>query len=239
MTRSMTDTAQASAPLSVVIPALNSAADLPATLRALEEGKAAGLLREAVIADGGSDDATATVVASLGARVVTAPRGRGPQLIAGAAATTGEWLLFLHADSRLPPGWSEHAAAFMAEPANRERAAAFRLALDDPDPRARRIERLAGWRARRLGLPYGDQGLLIARAFYEQLGGFRPLVLMEDVDLVRRIGKQRLVLLEGRVTTSAERYRRGGWLGRPLRNLTILAGYYLGVPTSLLRRYYE
>lgn len=232
MTRAMTD-----APLSVVIPALNSATSLPATLQALEYGRA--LLHEVVVADGGSDDATRRVAAEFGANVVQAPRGRGPQLVTGAEATGGDWLLFLHADSRLPAGWSDLAKSFMAEPTNRERAAAFRLALDDPDPRARRIERLAGWRARRLGLPYGDQGLLIARAFYEALGGFKPLVLMEDVDLVRRIGRRRLVLLDASIVTSAERYRRGGWLARPLRNLTILAGYYLGLPPGLLRRLYE
>ena len=225
------------APLSVVIPALNSAASLPATLRALEEGR--DLLREVVVADGGSADGTSIVAEDFGATVVTAPRGRGPQLVAGAQRAAGDWLLFLHADSRVPVGWSELARAFMAEPTNRERAAAFRLALDDPDPRARRIERLAGWRARHLGLPYGDQGLLIARAFYERLGGFKPLVLMEDVDLVRRIGRRRLVLLDAPMVTSAERYRRGGWLVRPLRNLTILAGYYLGLPPTLLRRLYE
>ena len=232
MTRAMTQ-----ASLSVVVPTLDSAADLPATLQALEEGR--GLLREVLVADGGSNDDTASVATSLGAKVIEAPRGRGPQLAAGGTAAVGDWLLFLHADSRLQPGWSGEVSAFMSEPRNRERAAAFRLALDDADPRARRIERLAGWRARRLGLPYGDQGLLIARAFYESLGGFRPLPLMEDVELVRRIGRRRLVLLEGRIVTSAARYRRDGWLGRPLRNLTILAGYFLGVPPSLLRRYYE
>ncbi|MGF1608887.1 MAG: glycosyl transferase family 2, partial [Kiloniellales bacterium] len=126
---------------------------------------------------------------------------------------------------------------------NRERAAAFRLALDDPDPRARRIERLANWRARRLGLSYGDQGLFIARAFYDSLGGFRPLPLMEDVDLVRRIGRGRMAQLDCDLLTSAARYRQGGWWGgwwgRPLRNLSLLSAYFLGVPPAVLQRYYE
>ena len=113
------------------------------------------------------------------------------------------------------------------------------MRLDDPDPRARRIERLAAWRARVLGLPYGDQGLLIARPFYESIGGFRPIALMEDVDIVRRIGRRRLVLLDAGAETSAARYRRDGWLLRPLRNLTLLTCYFLGVPPGLLERYYE
>ena len=126
----------------------------------------------------------------------------------------------------------------MQVPENAERAAVFRLALDDPDRRARRIERLANWRTRTLGLPYGDQGLLLSRAFYQALGGFRPLVLMEDVDLARRIGRRRLVVLEHSATTSADRYRRDGWLRRPARNLALLSAYFLGVPPRVLNRFY-
>ncbi len=225
--------------LSVVIPALDAAQHLPAALAALEEGRRAGLMREVILVDGGSCDQTTTIATRAGARVVAGPRGRGPQLAAGADQASGDWLLFLHADVRLEPGWSESLERFTANPANSTRAAFFRFALDDPDPRARRVERLAGWRARALGLPYGDQGLLIARDCYQEIGGFRLIPLMEDVDLVRRIGRARLTLLESAAFTSAERYRRDGWWLRPIRNLLLLAGFFLGVPPALLQRFYQ
>ncbi len=229
--------------LSVVIPTLDAAATLPAALAALETAREDGLLREVLVVDGGSSDATVEVAADWGARVLIAPRGRGAQLAAGGAAAAGDWLLFLHADTRLGPGWVAAARAFMArpdseQPGAEDRAAAFRLALDDTDPRARRVERLANWRAGTLGLPYGDQGLLIARGFYRALGGHRPLPLMEDVEIARRIGRRRIVLLEAAAVTSAARYRRGGWWLRPLRNLALLGLYYLGAPPRLLRRLY-
>jgi rSAM/selenodomain-associated transferase 2 len=226
-------------PLSIVIPALDVAGTLPDTLAALEEGRRAGLVAEVILVDGASSDDTVGVAAGAGARIVEAGApGRGRQLVAGAAAARGEWLLFLHADTRLAPGWAEQATRVLSDPATVERASYFRLRLDDPAPQARLIERLANWRARRLGLPYGDQGLLIARAFYEGLGGFRPLPLMEDVELVRRIGRRRLVALDGEAVTSAARYRRDGWWARPLRNLTLLTLYFLGLPPSWLRRLY-
>jgi len=220
--------------LSIVIPTLNAAQTLPGCLAALT-GTPRG---EIVVADGGSTDGTQALAQTLGARVVEAPRGRGRQMAAGAEAATGDWLLFLHADTRLAPGWTEEAAAFMTDPANAERAAYFRFALDDPAPAARRVERLVAWRCRRLGLPYGDQGLLIARAFYERLGGYRPLAMMEDVALVRRIGRRRLMALDATALTSARRYERDGYLLRPARNLLCLALYFLGLPPRLIARLY-
>jgi len=226
-------------PLSIVIPALDGAATLPATLAALEEGRRAGLIAEVILVDGVSSDSTVGIAAGAGARIVDAGApGRGRQLFVGGAAARGEWLLFLHADTSLAPGWAQAVARVLSDPAMVERAGYFRLRLDDPAPQARLIERLANWRARRLGLPYGDQGLLIARAFYDRIGGFRPLPLMEDVELVRRIGRRRLVALDGAAVTSAARYRRDGWWARPLRNLTLLTLYFLGLPPGWLRRLY-
>ena len=220
--------------LSIVVPALNAARQLPDCLASLEEASAG----EIILVDGGSTDGTVALAKSRGVQVIASPRGRGLQLRAGGEAARGDWLLFLHADTRLATGWAQAAAAFMAEPGNRERAAVFRFALDDPADQARRVERLADWRARRLGLPYGDQGLLLSRDFYRALGGFKPLPLMEDVELVRRIGQRRLAFLESQAVTSAERYRRGGWWGRPARNVCLLGAYFLGCPPRLLARLY-
>ena len=217
--------------LAIVIPTLNAAHHLPATLEALAETWA-----PVVVADGGSTDATPALARALGARVVQAPRGRGAQLAAGAAAARAEWLLFLHADTRLQRGWFAAARAHMAE--HPHQAAHFRFALDDTAPEARRLERLVAWRCRRLALPYGDQGLLISRALYDQVGGFRPLPLMEDVDLVRRLGRQRLRGLEVAALTSAEKWRRDGWRRRSARNLACLSLWYLGVPPRVIAKVY-
>jgi rSAM/selenodomain-associated transferase 2 len=224
--------------LSVVIPTRDAAALLPSCLAALEEGRLCGLVGEVLVADGGSGDGTAALASGLGARLVASPPGRGPQLAAGAAAAGGAWLLFLHADTQLPPGWPAAVAAFIAAPANTARAGYFALRFDDSGWPARLLERGIALRSRWLGLPYGDQGLLLAAEFYRALGGFRPLPLMEDVDLVRRIGRRRLIRLAATATTSASRYRRDGYLRRILRNWTCLALYYLGVPPRLILRFY-
>lgn len=225
-----------SASLSVVIPTLDAAGTLPATFAAL--GEARELILEIVVADCGSTDGTAAIAAAAGARVIEAPRGRGSQLAAGAAAAKGEWLCFLHADTRPEPGWRTAVERFIGDPAHRERAAYFAYRLDDPAPAARRLERIVAWRSRVLGLPYGDQGLILSRAFYRELGGHPQLPLMEDVALARRIGRRLLVALEAAALTSAARYRRDGYLRRSLRNLCCLALYFLGVPPRVIGRIY-
>ena len=224
--------------LSIVIPTRNAATLLPGCLGALGEAQQSGLLREIIIADGGGCAETVEIGHGFGASVFAAPSGRGPQLIAGAARSSGDWLLFLHADTRLENGWSREVAAFLAQAGAEEKAATFRLRLDDAAPQARRIEQLANWRSRKLGLPYGDQGLLISRRLYDAVGGFRPHALMEDVDIVRRLGKRRLTQLDSAAVTSAVRYRRDGWWLRPLRNLALLTLYFAGLPPRWLARLY-
>jgi rSAM/selenodomain-associated transferase 2 len=218
--------------ISVVIPALNAGPTLGACLSALTD-PAVG---EVLVVDGGSTDDTAALAMAAGARVIgPLPPSRGGQLAAGCAAGTGAWLLILHADTRLGAGWGEAARLHMT--AQPDKAGWFRFALDDSRPVARVWE--AGVHLRsRLGLPYGDQGLLISRALYEAVGGYRDLPLMEDVDLARRIGRKRLRGLEARAVTSAERYRRDGYVRRSLRNWRLLAAWLGGTdPADLARRY--
>src|SRR5271167_241562 len=221
--------------ISAVIPTFNAAATLTQTLAALSSS---ATVREVIVADGGSSDETVACAGSAGARVIAAPRGRGGQLAAGAAVASSYWLLFLHADCRLEPGWESAVDAFLAAPQADTRAGYFDLALDDPAPAARRLEHTVAWRCRVLALPYGDQGLLIARSLYKAVGGFAPLPLMEDVDLARRLGRRRLARIGARCISSPRRYRRGGYWRRPLRNLFCLSLYFAGVsPDRIVRLY--
>lgn len=220
----------------MIIPTLNAAAVLPATLGSLAEGRDG--IGEVIVSDGGSGDATRKVALAAGCRVVEGVRGRGAQLRAGTDAARGDWLLVLHADTQLEAGWAAATEKFCAEPANADRAAYFRFALADAASSARRLEAIVAWRCRWFGLPYGDQGLLIRAATCRALGGFAALPLMEDVDLVRRIGRRNLAALPVRAITSAARYQRGGYWARPLRNLCCLGLYFAGVaPTRLAKLY--
>ena len=228
--------------LSIVIPTLDAAGVLGATLADLAGGIArleeCGITAEVLVADGGSRDATAEEARRHGARLVEAEAGRGRQLAAGAAAADGAWLLFLHADTHPAPGWDEEVSAFIAAPANQNRAACFRFALDDRAIAARLLERLVALRCCLFALPYGDQGLLTHRSLYDALGGFRPLPMMEDVDLVRRLGRSRLAYLRTPAVTSAARFRRAGYVPRMVRNLCCLLLFSLGVRAETVARIY-
>jgi rSAM/selenodomain-associated transferase 2 len=214
--------------LSVIIPTLNAAHHLPDCLARLSN------VGEVIVVDGGSRDETIAIAEAAGARVVVAPKGRGPQLSAGGEAARGDWLFFLHADTILTPGWLE---AVNAHVSRSKKPGCLRLRLDDSAWQARMIERAVAARVRLLGLPYGDQGLLVSRTHYQNVGGYRPLPLMEDVDLVRRLG--RVLLLRSDAITSAERWRRDGWFRRSARNLLCLGLYSAGMSAERVARIYS
>ncbi|WP_264210363.1 TIGR04283 family arsenosugar biosynthesis glycosyltransferase [Leisingera thetidis] len=223
------------APVSIVIPALNAADELPGCLEHLMEGLGAGLIRELVISDGGSADETRAIAQAAGAEWISGPASRGGQLRRGCAAARGEWLLVLHADTRLEPGWAAAVARHLQE--GQGRPAYFRLRF-----RARGLMPgwVAGWanlRARLFALPYGDQGLLVRRADYEAAGGYPDQPLMEDVALVRRLAG--LTALPCAALTGAARYQRAGWIRRGARNLWTLMRYFSGADPEKLAAAYR
>ena len=225
--------------LSIIIPTLNSAKSLPTTISALESGRDSGLVDEVLISDGGSQDDTINLARDLNIDAVIGPPGRGAQLQRGALKARGDWYLFLHSDTTLEEKWLYAVEEFICQGHNGERAAAFRFVLDDDDPKARRLENVVAWRCAKFGLPYGDQGLLLSRQFYRQVGGYRDLPLMEDVDMVRRIGRRRLHMLPIAARTSAVRYQLEGYWRRPTRNLLCLGLYYLGLSPKQIAKVYE
>jgi len=211
--------------LSVVIPTLNASRTLAATLGSVTDAD------EVVVVDGGSSDGTRALASKLGAKVVPSPRGRGVQLAQGVSVARGEWLLLLHGDTRLAPGWRT------TIPPD-DCAGYFRFTLDSDDRRARQLEHLVALRCRLFALPFGDQGLLIHRDLLRRVGGIRALPLMEDVDLVRRLGRRRLIPLDVAAVTSAEKWQRHGWYWRSLRNIGCLTLYFAGVPPRTIARLY-
>lgn len=213
----------------MVIPTWNAAAHLAECLAAVAEAD------ETIVVDGGSSDDSVAIANAAGATVIPAPRGRGQQLAAGADAASGDALLFLHADTVLDREWSAAAEAHLRDAS--DRPACFTFALDDPAWQARILERGVAVRSSLLALPYGDQGLLLTRALYRSAGGFHPLPLMEDVDLLRRL--PRPVVLAAVARTSAGRWRSDGWWARSARNLTLLALWRGGVSEARLATLYD
>lgn len=227
--------------ISVVIPTLNAQDHLARTLAALVPAAVEGLVREVIVADGGSTDATAEIADAAGATVLVAERGRGHQLRAGAKAAKSRWLLFLHADTVLQPPWEEEAARFIhsvERGGDADTAGVFRFVLDDRGFAARFLETAVRLRCALLRMPYGDQGLLISRRLYDEVGGFGAVALMEDVDMVRRLGRGRIRLLRAEALTSAQRFRAEGYGRRMARNLACLTLYYMRVPPRLLAKIY-
>jgi rSAM/selenodomain-associated transferase 2 len=227
--------------ISVVIPTLNAQESLPDTLSALIPATVEGLVREVVIVDAGSSDATREIADGAGAEVLVTSPSRGVQLAAGAACAKHPWLLFLHADTVLDVGWEREVSHFMERVESgrtKPAAAAFRFALDDEGMAPRFLEGLVGLRCALLRLPYGDQGLLIRRDLYDKVGGYREIPLMEDLDLIRRLGSPAVKMLRTRAVTSAQRYRREGYLRRALKNQMCLVLFALRVPTARISQFY-
>jgi hypothetical protein len=219
--------------ISIIIPTLNEATPITQTLRSTRTGSDV----EVIVVDGGSRDQTVELAESLGAKVLTSSAGRARQMNMGAGIATGDVLLFLHADTRLPAGFEEHIRHILTQPGIA--AGAFELKLDSPLRRFRIIERLVNWRSRYLRMPYGDQAIFVRADLFSELGGYPDIPLMEDVAMVRRLGKRgRVAIAPASVVTSARRWKTLGILKTTLINQAVIAAYWLGVAPSRLARWY-
>ncbi|NNF27647.1 MAG: DUF2064 domain-containing protein [Gemmatimonadetes bacterium] len=207
-----------------MIPTLNEEEHLPALLEDLDAWDP-GI--PVVVADGGSRDGTRRIALSRGCRVTYTPPGRGRQMNAGARMTRTPWILFLHADSRLDDHALNEAKAFAR---NQQAAACFRLAIDHPGAVFRLIELGQRLRERWLGLPYGDQGLLISRPLFDQVGGFPRVPVMEDVLVVRALARagRAVERLPARIRTSPRRYLASGPWRQLARNAWSISRLFLG-----------
>ncbi|WP_422385039.1 glycosyltransferase [Roseibium album] len=194
--------------ISVVVATKNSETELVHALSSLVTAAAEGVIREVIIVDGGSNDATEQVADAAGCSWVNCNgKTRSECLSHGAGlAKKGEWLLFLWPETLLESGWHHEAQAFIDRasraPNGLTTAASFRLRYESFGMSARISESLAALRSQLLGMPYGNQGLLISRQFYQALGGHRPLPELEDLDIAKRIGRSQIVLLRAAAVTA-------------------------------------
>jgi rSAM/selenodomain-associated transferase 2 len=222
--------------ISVIIPVYDESAIIDETVRQVRRS-ASGRPVEIVVADGGPGHATLAALSEPDVIGVRCPPGRGVQMNAGAAVASGDVLLFLHADTRLPEGWP----GTVDRALDRVRAGAFSLAIDSPRFALRLIARFANLRSRFERVPYGDQAPFLDAGLFRELGGFAPVPIMEDVELFRRLKRRAepVAILKHCVLTSPRRWERDGVVRRTLGNWRLRLRYALGASPEELARYYR
>ncbi len=218
--------------ISVIIPTLNESDSIRRAIDSIGAGA------EIIVVDGGSTDSTLDHARNLGARILLTDAGRGLQMDSGAESAAGDVLLFLHADTILPPGWSASITTALGDAG--VVAGGFSLSIDSKLTRFRLIEYFTNLRSKSLGLIYGDQAIFARKSAFFEAGGFGKLPLMEDVDCVKKLGRLgRVVTLDDSVLTSPRRWSKGGVFINTVRNSLLLGLWYAGVsPESLYRLYY-
>jgi rSAM/selenodomain-associated transferase 2 len=225
--------------LSVIVPMLNEEREIARTLDAVAAG-ASGVevIVEVIVVDGGSSDRSRDQARPRCARLLVAPRGLARQMNAGAAVAKGDALVFVHADTLVPPGFAGDIAAALADSA--VVGGRFDLRLDDGAPLLRLIGWLISARSRLSRTGTGDQAIFVRREAFERIGGYRDIAVCEDLDLARRLKRAgRVACLRSRVTTSARRWRQDGVLATTMRMWFIRAAFLFGVPPARLARLYN
>lgn len=219
--------------VSIVIPTLNEASHLPQTLR---RATAQSEPKEIVVVDGGSTDSTREVARTLGVRCLRAPQGRGRQMNRGAACTSGDALLFLHADTLLPADGLSAIRGALSVPSTD--AGVFRLRFDRDTP----LLRLYGWatHVNWIRLAFGDRALFVDRSAFNTVGGYPDWPIFEDLELADRLDRHgHFQFLDAAVTTSARRFKDRGTVRQQLRNAYLWLHYCLGTAPEAVAHLYE
>lgn len=223
--------------LSIIIPVLNEEKNINSTLSALCSLDGFDFA-EVIVSDGDPEGSTLSVIVHDHVHKVLSTKGRGIQMTTGAKHAQGNIFLFLHADTRLP----ENALRLILNLHHDRNLAggAFDLGIDAPGLAFRIIEKAASFRSRFTRMPYGDQALFITRKWYYKIGGFKPLPIMEDIDMMRRLKHHggRIRIFPDRVSTSARRWHDEGLWACTLRNWFLLLSYLIGINPKKLSKYY-
>jgi rSAM/selenodomain-associated transferase 2 len=220
--------------ISVVIPVINEASNLEATLLQVLEAENV----EVIVVDGGSQDETIAIAKSFGVKVIPSAPGRAIQMNQGATIATGEILLFLHGDTLLPSGYDQMIQEGLGKPG--VIAGAFELEIATQGWGIRWVERLVRARSRFFSFPYGDQAIFLKTSVFQTLGGFPELPIMEDFEFIQTLRKQgNIIILPAAVITSGRRWQKLGIVKTTLINQMLILGYYAGVSPSQLARWYR
>jgi rSAM/selenodomain-associated transferase 2 len=223
--------------ISVVIPALNEEESMGSCIEAIRQSDE---MAEIIVVDGGSSDRTREISESFqGVKVISAGRGRGLQMNEGALVASGDVLLFLHADTILQEGWSRSMNTLLQD--SSVAGGAFTFEISPPGIRYRCIEGWVKLRCSLFKLPYGDQAIFVRRDVFKNIGGYKQIPLMEDVNLVERLkGEGRIVISDRRAVTSGRRWIKKGLIYTAVMNQCIMLLYRIGVsPHTLAKLYYR
>ena len=219
--------------LSIIIPALNESAHIQGAVQSARKG----FPLQVIVVDGGSSDATVQIASEAGATVIQTPHGRAVQMNAGAGISRGTHLLFLHADTRVPDGYLVYIRRILNGSAA---GGAFRFGIAEPFAGRGLVEWMTNFRARHLQMPYGDQAIFIRRQDFIEMGGYKPMPIMEDYDFIRRLRRKgRIVIADAAVLTSGRRWLELGAFRTTLINQLVISGYHCGVALEKLAKLYR
>ncbi|MBN3951833.1 MAG: TIGR04283 family arsenosugar biosynthesis glycosyltransferase [Nostoc sp.] len=223
-----------SARISIIIPTLNEAGNIKEAIATTQPSKDI----EVIIVDAGSEDGTVEIAQSLNIKVISSSPGRAVQMNAGAVAASGDILLFLHADTRLPTGFDNMIRTALQQPGTV--AGAFNLRIDASLLSLRWVEWGVNARSHFYQMPYGDQAIFLTKAVFQQIGGFPELPIMEDFELMRRLKRTGcIVIILTPVVTSARRWLQKGVFKTTLLNQLVIIAYLLGVSPERICRWYR